>query len=80
MGEKMRALITGSSSGIGRDIARILSNKGYELILVARDKKRLLNLKKELKTKIKIISMDLSNIENCKKLYNQEKDIDNCKR
>ena len=72
----MKALITGASSGIGRDIARILSNKGYELILVARNKKRLLNLKKELKTKSKIILMDLSNIENCKKLYNQEKDID----
>ena len=70
----MIALITGASSGIGRDIARILSNKGYDLILVARDKNNLKKLQEELTTNIEIISMDLSNIENCKNLYNQVKD------
>ena len=70
----MKALITGASSGIGRDFARILSKKGYDLILVARSKKPMEELKKELNTKVDIISMDLSNIENAKKLYNQVKD------
>jgi len=69
-----KALITGASSGIGRDIARILSNKGYDLILVARNKKELEKLKDELKTNIEVISMDLSSVENCKKLYEQVKD------
>ena len=53
----MKALITGASSGIGRDIARVLSNKGYDLIVVARDKKSLEDLKKELNTDVKIISI-----------------------
>ena len=67
----MIALITGASSGIGRDMARILSNKGYDLILVARDKENLEKLKNELKTKVEIIPLDLENADNCKKLYEQ---------
>ena len=70
----MKALITGASSGIGRDMARVLSDKGYGLILVARNEKSLNDLKDELKTNVEVISMDLSDIENCQKLYEQVKD------
>lgn len=72
--KNLKALITGASSGIGRDMARVLSNKGYDLIIVSRDKDKLIELKKELKTNVNIIPMDLSNVENCKKLYEQVKD------
>ena len=72
----MKALITGASSGMGRDMAKILSQKGYDLILVARDEKRLEEVKKQLKTEARIVTMDISKEENCKKLYEENKDID----
>ncbi len=70
----MTALITGASSGIGRDIARYLATKNYDLILVGRREDRLEELKKELKNvKVKTISLDLSVEENCFKLYEMTK-------
>lgn len=69
----MKALITGASSGIGRDMAIILSNKGYDLILVARSLDKLNELKKELKTEVIVIPMDISSVDNCKKLYDKVK-------
>lgn len=69
----MKALITGASSGIGRDMARILSSNGYDLILVARRKDKLEALKKELQTEVSIICMDISSTFNCMKLYNKVK-------
>ena len=74
----MKALITGSSSGIGRDMARVLADLGYDLILVARRKTKLEKLQKELKTNVEIIPMDISSTYNCMSLYNQVKkqDID----
>ncbi len=65
----MKALITGASSGIGKDIARVLSEKGYDLILVARRKELLEELKRELKTEVKIIISDLGDEKNVFKLY-----------
>lgn len=72
----MRALITGASSGIGRDIAKELSQKGYDLILVARNLEKLNEVKEKLETNIETVSMDISNPENCKQLYEKYKDID----
>ena len=64
----MKALITGASSGIGRDIARELSKKGYDLILVARDLEKLNELKSQLKNNSEVVSMDVSKSENCEVL------------
>jgi len=70
----MKALITGASSGMGRDMAEILSNRGYDLILVARRLDRLDLVKQKLKTNVRIISADLSNRAACINLYEQVKD------
>lgn len=81
----MWALVTGASSGIGRDMSRYLFKLGYDLILVARNKEGLNNLKQELENnesekklskKILVIPEDLSNKQNCFDLYEKTKNID----
>ena len=74
----MKVLITGASSGIGRDMAREFAKRKYDLVLVARDEAKLESLKNELEKSVKVtvIPMDLSKEKNCKNLYNMQKDID----
>lgn len=75
----MKVLITGASSGIGRDMARIFSKKGYDLVLVARDENKLNGVKEELEKNninVETVVMDLSKEENCIKLHETIKNID----
>lgn len=76
----MKVLITGASSGMGRDFARILAITSDELVLVARNEERLEQLKNELIGKhnisVKTVAMDLSKKENCIKLYEENKGVD----
>lgn len=69
----MIALVTGASSGIGRDMARYLNSIGYDLIIVARNKEKLEEVKNELNNKnnlkVEVIAADLSNTDECKRLY-----------
>ena len=65
----MNALITGASSGMGREMAIYLSELGYDLILVARDKEKLLELQKKIKTNTKIVVADLSDESKLKDIY-----------
>ena len=70
----MKALVTGASSGIGRDIARCLAQKNIELILVARRKERLVELQAELNVPCQIFCCDLTDRSACIDLYEQTKD------
>lgn len=66
----MKALITGASSGIGRDMARYLAQKGWDLILVARREDRIRELQKELKdVDVRCITLDVGRAEDCYRLY-----------
>lgn len=65
----MKAIITGASSGMGRDMARYLASKEIDLVLVARRKENLLDLQKELDVNVEIVCLDLLKKENLFKLY-----------
>ena len=72
------ALITGASSGIGRDIAYIMAEKGINLILLARREDALIKIKEDIQDKfsikIMVIAADLSQIPEYERIY------DECKR
>ena len=57
------AVVTGASSGIGVDIARDLSRRGHELVLVARSADKLHALAEELTTETHVVPLDLGNRE-----------------
>jgi short-subunit dehydrogenase len=69
------ALITGASNGIGLELAKIHASKGGDLVLVARNKARLEELKFELenryKVKVHTIGKDLSAINAAKEVYDE---------
>ena len=72
----MKALITGASSGLGCDMAKILSEKGYDIIAVARRKERLEELKKQLSTNVEVVVCDVSDKDECMSLLKYAPEVD----
>jgi short-subunit dehydrogenase len=76
---KKTALITGASSGIGRELAHIHAATGGDLVLVARSTQKLNELKIELESKYKIIAAvitkDLTAPNAAQELYDEVKSL-----
>jgi short-subunit dehydrogenase len=72
---KNTALITGASNGIGLELAKVLASKGGDLVLVARNKTKLDQLKTELESQYKVsvytIGKDLSANNSAQEVYDE---------
>jgi len=66
-------LITGASSGIGKELAYVYAENNYKLILLARRKEHLEAIKKDIEAKqkveVSVFAMDLSKTNSAEQLY-----------
>ncbi len=73
--KKKTTLITGASSGIGKELAYVYAKNNYDLVLVDRCKENLKKIKQEIEEKssikVEIFFMDLSELESADKLYEE---------
>lgn len=65
----MKALITGATSGIGREMAVVLAQMGCDLILASRNTKKMKQLKRRLPVQVRTVTVDLSREKDCFLLY-----------
>jgi len=76
--QKKYALVTGATSGIGKELAKLLAKDQYNLIIVARNQDELNNTSNELKlisgTDIYTLSKDLFKKESPFEIYQEIKD------
>jgi short-subunit dehydrogenase len=67
------ALITGASSGIGYEIAKLFAANKTDLLIVARDEQKLLDIRKEFQEQFKVdvftATADLSSNEGIQKIH-----------
>ncbi|MHA2051752.1 MAG: SDR family NAD(P)-dependent oxidoreductase [Promethearchaeota archaeon] len=75
------ALITGSSSGIGKEFARQLANQGFNLILIARREEKLRGIAKDLEesnpVSVEVLVADLSKLSDSEMVISRISELDN---
>lgn len=77
---KQKALITGASGGIGKELAMVMAEAGHDLVLVARSEDKLSEVKKEIiskyAVKVSVYACDLSEAGSAASLYETTKKED----
>jgi len=75
----MNALVTGASSGIGKEIARVLAKRGFNLVLIARSVDKLQTVSEEIKNtygvNCYIVNADLSISGAAEDIFNRVKSL-----
>jgi short-subunit dehydrogenase len=75
----LRAVVTGASSGLGADFARVLAEKGCHLVLVARREDRLKTLEQEITgrhgVEVHVVPMDLGHAEGPEALHTRTRGL-----
>lgn len=75
---KPLAVITGSSSGIGLELAKIFGQKGYDLVIVA-ENEEIFNVQNRLQAEgvdVRAYEIDLSNFTNVEEFYHLLRDLE----
>ncbi len=74
-GDKLNVIITGASSGIGRELLKIFASNGHFVIAVARRREKLEEIKKEFNEKVEIFCKDMSKLGDIAELYEEIKEL-----
>lgn len=72
------ALVTGATSGIGYELAKLAAKDGYNLVLVARDQQELDKVKTEFQNQninVITIAKNLFEINAASEVYHQTKEL-----
>ncbi|MCD8094586.1 MAG: SDR family oxidoreductase [Ruminococcus sp.] len=69
------AVITGASSGIGREFARFYASRGYNLVIAARREDKLVELAQSLDVRVRIIVANLAEKGFCVFLHESMEDL-----
>lgn len=75
MSTKHMVLITGASTGIGREMTKLFAENGFNVVITARNEAKLIELSDEIKKKymveVVVMTKDLSIKNSAKELFNE---------